>query len=149
MKKDQEKEKLKFENDEFYADSNFFIFAFANPEEDGERARKLLESVKKGELKIYTSYLTLDEVMWIIQHEKNKEESYNCAKIILSTPNIIFIEVNQEIISNSIDIYNKEKLDPRDAIHLASMQSKKIKTIVTTDSDFDKIKEIKRVDFRR
>ena len=149
MKKEQENQKSKFENYEFYADSNFFIFAFANPEEDGEKARKLLESVKKGELKIYTSYLTLDEVMWIIQHEKNREEAHNCAKIILSTPNVKFIEVNQEIISNSIDVYNKVSLDPRDAIHLVSMQSKKIKIIVSTDSDFDKIKEIKRIDFRR
>ncbi|MEK6873205.1 MAG: PIN domain-containing protein, partial [Nanoarchaeota archaeon] len=66
-----------------------------------------------------------------------------------STPNIIFIEVNQEIISNSIEIYNKVRLDPRDAIHLASMQSKKVISIVSTDSDFDEIKEIKRIDFRR
>ena len=52
-------------------------------------------------------------------------------------------------VSQAIEIYKKNKLDPRDAIHLAAMQSKKIKTIYSSDSDFDKIKEIKRIDFRK
>mgnify|MGYP001559091485 CR=1 FL=1 len=33
------------------------------------------------------------------------------------------------------------------AIHLASMQSKNIKVIISSDPDFDKIKDIKRIDF--
>jgi len=38
----------------------------------------------------------------------------------------------------------KYKLSPRDSIHIASALSKKTKTIVSDDEDFDHIKEIKR-----
>ena len=147
MKEEQKKQGLNLENNEAYGDSNFFILAFASLDEEGDKARLILESIKKGELKLYTSPLTVDEVMWVIQYEKNRETASNCAKMMLSTPNLEFIGTTQQIISDSIEIYNKEKLNPRDAIHLASMRSKKIKSIFTTDSDFDKIKDIIRIDF--
>jgi len=39
-------------------------------------------------------------------------------------------------------IQKKYQLFPRDATHLSQMQSMNISDIVTTDSDFDKIREI-------
>lgn len=149
IKKEQENPELEFEDNEIYADANFFIFAFANIDEEGEKARKILEYTREGKIKLYTSTLTIDEVMWIIQHEKNREKAGEIAKAIILTSNIELINVTYGIIDESINNYKKESLNPRDAIHLSSMQSKKIKTILSTDSDFDKIKGIKRLDFTK
>ncbi|MEK6973865.1 MAG: type II toxin-antitoxin system VapC family toxin [Nanoarchaeota archaeon] len=44
-----------------------------------------------------------------------------------------------------MDFIEKYGLKPRDAFHLAIMENFNIKEIVSDDSDFDKIKGIKRI----
>ncbi len=148
MKKEQEKPELKFEEEEAYADANLFI-SLLSLEKAGEAAREIIDNVKKGNVKVYTAALTIDEVLWTIQKKKGKEIAYTTAKIIMGLPNLEFIPVSSEIIGQSLEIYLKEGMHPRDAIHLASMKSKNIKTIISSDPDFDKIKGIKRVDFTK
>ena len=43
------------------------------------------------------------------------------------------------------DIFKKTTLDPRDAIHIASMKELGLSFIVSEDNDFDKVDRIKRV----
>lgn len=110
-KKEQEEQESEFENKEIYADTNFFIFAFATIEKEGEKARKILENAKEGISKIYTSALTIDEVMWAIQHKKDRKTAIEIARILISTPNIEIIEVSYKIIDTSINNYEKENLE--------------------------------------
>ena len=44
-----------------------------------------------------------------------------------------------------IDIFEKTILDPRDAVHIASMKELGLSLIVSEDADFDKVKGIERV----
>ena len=59
------------------------------------------------------------------------------------------LDINYEILKKMLEVYKNEKLDPRDSIHLATMQINKINIIISQDSDFDKIKQIKRIDFSK
>ena len=148
MKKEQEEQASKSREAELYFDTNVFVYAAADEGDIGEEARKILEETKNGKYRAFTSTLTIDEILWAIQKELNKVKEAKIAEDFLSMENLEFISVDLNIIKESINNY-KESLDPRDAIHLASMQSKKIKTILSTDSDFDKIKGIKRIDFTK
>lgn len=147
MKKEQEEQELFLKNNEVYVDANFFIYASTDLEKEGENARKIIDLIKKQEISVFTATLTIDEVLWAIQRKKDKETAYQSAQLILEMPQLKFIPVDIEIIRSSINIYKKENLHPRDAIHLAAMQSKNIKVIISSDPDFDKIKDIKRIDF--
>jgi predicted nucleic acid-binding protein len=51
--------------------------------------------------------------------------------------------VYPETVYKALDFMEKYKLKPRDAIHTASMVENGVKTIVTEDPDFVRIKEIK------
>lgn len=147
IKKEQEEQESKYK--EVYIDSNLFINSIINIEEKGEKARNVLEEIKKGDYKAHTSVLTLYEIMWIVQNEKDKETAYESVKIIIEIPNLNFIPADMELIRKEIEIYKTENLDPRNAIHLASMKEKNISIIISSDPDFDKIKGIKRVDFTK
>ena len=148
MKKEQKEQELTLEGD-FYIDSNFFITSVIDLGNEGESARSIIEEIKKGVLRGHTSTLTLDEVLWIVQREKNRDISYESAKIIIKIPNLNFIGVDEEIMKQGLEIYSKYGLNPRDAIHLACMKKLKLDKIVTADSDFDKIKDVKRIDFTK
>ncbi len=146
MKKEQE-EHISKENKEVYIDSNLFIFSIISIEKEGEKARAVIEKIKKGDYKAYTSILTIDEVLWIVQKEKDRETAYEGIKILIEIPNLNFLEVTGKIMREAIEIYKTEKLDPRDSIHLACMRDKNISSIISSDPDFDKIKDMKRIDF--
>ena len=45
----------------------------------------------------------------------------------------------------ALEFMEKYKLKPRDAFHVAIMENFGIKEIVSDDSDFDKVREIKRI----
>ena len=47
-------------------------------------------------------------------------------------------------LSQAQALISKYNLHPRDSIHVSSAIGKKIKTIISDDEEFDKIKEIKR-----
>lgn len=147
IKSEQEEQESQLKDKEIYVDANLLISSVIDIGEKGEKARSFIEEIKKGNYKAHTATLTLDEVMWIVQNEKDHEVAYETGKIITEIPNLNFLPINMEIIMKALEIYKTEKLDPRDSIHLASMKEKNLSIICSTDSDFDKIKDIKRIDF--
>lgn len=146
MKKKQEELELK--SKEIYIDANVFVYSVLDEKDIGENARNIIEKIKNNIFRGFTSTLTIDEILWAVQKQLGKEKAADIANDFISMTNLEFLSVGIDIIKNSINEY-KNSLDPRDAIHLASMQSKNIKIIVSSDSDFDKIKDIKRINFRK
>jgi len=148
MKKEQEGQASK-KIRKRYIDANLFIYATIDNESIGKRAKNILRKIKEGEYMAYTSTLTVDEFLWRVQKEIGKELAEQTVSIFFDLPNLELINIDKQIITSAIEIYKNEKLDPRDSIHLAAMKSKNIKAIISTDPDFDKIQNIKRVDFAK
>ena len=125
-----------------YVDANVFIYPILNNEDFGEKARKFLELVQQGEIDGITSVLTIDEVLWALQKFLGRKKASEVISTVLLYPNLFFVEVNKSIIADMLVLYTKENLDPRDAIHYATLSMKNLKTIASFDSDFKKIKGI-------
>ena len=133
----------------FYIDSNVFIFAYTEDKENGIVCRKILDLIIGGEINAFTSTLTFDEIFNKITKLKDKNTALMVSELFLNINNLNFIGVDLNIINNSLSLLRLYNLGPRDAIHLASMRIKNIKTIISSDPDFDKIKGIKRLDFSK
>jgi predicted nucleic acid-binding protein len=132
---------------EAYADANLFIYAAIDKGPIGQEARRILREVKKGKYKIYTATLTVDEFLWRVKKEAGRELAGKSADIFFTMLGLGLIDVSAKIVSDAVGLYKSEKLDPRDAIHLACMNYKNLKKIISSDPDFDKIRGIKRIDF--
>jgi uncharacterized protein len=131
-----------------YLDSNVFIYPVLYPEESQpkvKKAKQILADIENGELQAYTSTLTWDEVVWVVKKTMGKEEAVNQGKKLLGFPNLEFIAVDDSIIVRAQKLTEKYNLNPRDAIHCASAIEKKIKEVISDDSELDVIKEIKRI----
>ena len=137
------------EEKKVYIDANIFIYAAINRNEEGELSRKVLEKVKEGKLKAYTSALTFDEVFWKVKKERSKDDAIKISGAFLHFPNLRFIDVTYEITLLSLRIIKKYNLKPRDAIHAACCLVNNINTIITEDVDFDRVKELTRKSLRQ
>ena len=124
-----------------YLDSNVFIYAAINTEEIGKKARTLLQKIQQGDQKAATSVLTFDEVFWSIKKRK-PELAQETSYALLNFPNLEIIAADRKLALSALKIINEYNLAPRDALHAATAIASKANCIVSTDSHFDKIKEL-------
>ena len=130
-----------------YLDSNIFLLSVVNPKTDEQTiiCSKILKKIISNEILAATSLLTWDELVFIIKKTLGKDFARTEGKKFLNFPNLTFLKVDREIILKAQDLLTKYNLNPRDAIHAASALANKINEIISDDSDFDQIKEIKRI----
>jgi predicted nucleic acid-binding protein len=126
-----------------YLDANVFLNAILNREEEGEKARSIIQKLQKGEMAAACA-LSFDEVFWIVKKHRDFNKALRASKALLQTPNLTFLKVDDETLWSALSLAEKYRLAPRDAIHLACALNNGISTIISEDEDFDKIKEIKR-----
>ncbi len=131
-----------------YLDSNVFIYPVLynlESEPKAQKAKNILSSVEAGELEAYTSTLTWDEVVWVVSKTMGRSEAVNVGKKLLGFPNLKFIDVDALVVCSAQRLIEKNKINPRDAIHVACALEKKITDIISDDSELDVIKEIHRI----
>lgn len=127
-----------------YLDSNIFIHSLIGDDSRSNSCSEVTTNIIKKEINAGTSILTWDEFFYAIKKEIGKEKALEESKTFLSMPNLVFFNATSEIILKAQSLIEKYNLDPRDAIHAATAIINKCDSIVSDDSDFDKIKEIKR-----
>jgi hypothetical protein len=130
-----------------YVDSNVFIYpVIYGPEaqEKARNAREILLRIEKGELKAYTSTLTWDEVVWVVGRALGRDDGTSQGRKLLGFPNLEFIDVDKRTLSSAQMLLDKYQLKPRDSLHLASAMNKNIKTVISDDEEFDRVKEVER-----
>jgi len=128
-----------------YLDSNAFIWANLYNDKKAENARQLLDRIITGEEFSATSTLTFDEVFWIVKKERGFDIAMESGKALLEMRNLILLEVNDTVVWRAYNLMDEYRLEPRDAIHVACALVNGIHTMVSEDSDLDKVKEIERI----
>jgi uncharacterized protein len=135
-----------------YLDSNVFIVPVLYgaggatvSSRKTESAKKLLASIENGKTVGYTSWLTWDEVIWVVLKTLGRPDALETGQKLLNFPNLRFIDAGEMVISASQHLVDTYELGPRDAIHCSSAISRGLSRIISDDSDLDKVKEIKRI----
>ena len=90
----------------------------------------------------------MDEIAWAVKKLSNYDNAIEYCEKIIELPNLEILSLPSSLVPKIIK-YMKLGIKPRDAIHIATMLEHGIFTIVSDDSDFDKIKEIERLDFAK
>lgn len=149
-----------------YLDTNIFYLFFFEDKKFSPGVKKVLESIQKGEERGLTNCLTFDELAYAILMDLIAQKySIRPSQKIRETPEVIleFLpkikEVFETILSfKNIEIAEASKgtvavipqlmeklLLPRDCIHYQTMKEYDCRKILSTDSDFDRLKDVERV----
>jgi len=128
-----------------YFDTNVLVYATVNNGPKGDVCRKIIEESINKKSKIYTSSLTWDEFTYSIWKKEGKEKAIIQGENFLKIPLLKLINADALVVYKAQSLVKEYGLKPRDAIHAATAILNDIKEIATDDSDFDKIKELKRI----
>jgi hypothetical protein len=130
-----------------YLDSNVFIYPViyqAQAQRKAERAIEILRNVEGGKLSAHTSTLTWDEVVWVVSKTMGRSEGISQGQKLLGFPNLQFVAADENVVTHAQRLMDKYRMSPRDSIHVASALEKRIRSVISDDTDFDQVKEIKR-----
>ena len=128
-----------------YIDANIFLLAILYDDEKSLRAKKVLIDISESRMKAATSALTWDEITWAIRKFVSPDKSIEEGEKFIKFPNLRIISFSQKELEESQNLMKKYNLKPRDSIHAATAIMAGEKTMISDDSDFDRIKELKRI----
>jgi predicted nucleic acid-binding protein len=130
-----------------YLDTNIFIYPHTGDDAKSDVCISILQKATSQEIKAGTSILTWDEFQHVLKKEYPEKEKYKAieqSKDLLTNSGIVWFEATKEIIEKAQELTEKYNIKPRDAIHAATAILNGCTEVISDDSDFDKIKEIKR-----
>ena len=128
-----------------YIDASVFIAAACDTGKDGDASERFLEDVHAGAHRAYTSTLTVDEMLWVVKKTLGREEAAKAAKLLFNLSHLGLVDATGSIVSDAVEVFLHERVEPRDAIHVATMRSRRVVHIASLDADFDSVKGIKRL----
>jgi hypothetical protein len=128
--------------DKKYIDANIFIQGILR---EDNKSKEIVLKIANNEFIGVTSVLSWDEVVFIVRKFLGKDIAKREGYKFFRLPNIIFADAKKEIIMKAQKLVEEYDLKPRDAIHAATAINLDINEIISEDDDFDKIKELKRI----
>ena len=129
-----------------FIDANIFLeIIFAdNKMKDCE---EFLHKVRNDKINIFTSDYILCTCLMPIEKKSHLPDNLRKFMLILDNLNELEIMVpSPDAIYTAFEIMEKYKLDFDDALVVGTMKSLGIEKLVSFDKDFDKVKEIERVE---
>jgi len=129
----------------YFIDANIFL-EIELEDEKKEECKKFFQRIIDGKEKSLTS----DFILYSILLELIKKSTIKRAKEFLifleEIKNIEIFHPSSEIISQALDTMKRYGVDFDDALVVSIMAEAKIRKLVSFDKDFDKIKEIERIE---
>ncbi len=133
-------------SESIFIDTNIFLYTVG-----GEHPLKLgsiaiIHRIRDGEIKAVIDTEIIQEILYHFQTIKQLPIGIKLARDAVSVSSRI-LPVEEIDLSLAIELLESHpEIQTRDAIHAATMIHNGIKEIVSTDSHFDLISEIKRID---
>jgi len=131
-----------------YLDSNVFLFALLYDDKDLSEtffAKDLLKGIIEHKVQACSSVLTWDEVVYVVRKKFGLRESVLAGEKILRFPNLKLVETDLEVMTIAQTLLDNYSVRPRDAIHAATALYSRVDFIISEDSDFDRIKQCRRL----
>ena len=125
-----------------YLDANIWIYALEDVAEYSDSLVALFEAAEKGSLMIFTSELTLAEVLVrsIRENDMAKQTAYTEA--ITDTGNTTAVPVSRSILLEAAKVRSETRLKLPDAIHAASAIASNCTTFLTNDKQFRTVQDL-------
>lgn len=130
-----------------FVDTNVFLrFLLADHPQQSSRCKKLFEQAAKGKVMLITSELVVAEIAWVLSSfykESHQSVAQKLRQIIMFKGLTI---PNREVLLLATQKFESQKLDFIDAYNYALAIKNKVRKIYSYDKDFDKLKELQRLE---
>ena len=133
--------------DEAYLDTNIPFNAILGDREFGGACAGVLTDIEDETLHVCASVLVVLELANAIRKIGRAREMERRTEALTSLP-IRFCVLSEPIVFEGVRLAQGAGVSPYDGTHVATMLALGVDTIISTDRDFDRFEEVKRIDPR-
>jgi hypothetical protein len=128
-----------------FLDTNIFLYAAGPSHPLREVCAKVLLRVADGALDATINSEVVQEILYVLTRRGRREDALTLAHHLTSLfPDLL--PVTREDIAVACDVLRQyPRLSVRDAIHTATMLRNGLETVVSVDSDFDQVSQVRRL----
>ena len=128
-----------------FLDTNIFLYAAGAEHPQRDACAAVLRKVAEGKLDATVNSEVLQEILHVLTRRGRREAGTSLAGYVAALfPDLL--PVTRDDILEACDLVRRHrKLHVRDAVHAATMMRNGIRRIVSVDSGFDSIPEIRRL----
>lgn len=130
-----------------YLDSNVVFYATSADRVFGTPCSRILEEIQSGRLRAIASALIVAEVANTMRRAGKVKGMERVAAALTSLP-IRFYDVTDSLVLDGIRVAREYDVSPYDGVHAATMLAAGVQIIVSTDTDFDRVESVRRLDPR-
>ncbi|OGW15875.1 MAG: hypothetical protein A2035_06475 [Nitrospirae bacterium GWA2_42_11] len=127
-----------------FLDSNILMYSLGSSHSLKAPCMKILEKIRSSKIQVCTNTEVFQEILYRYYSLDKKELAHQACKLLEDITDPI-LSVSQEDITKAIALLKQYSINVRDAVHAATMLNNDIRHIISTDTHFDQIPEIKRI----
>jgi hypothetical protein len=132
-------------NDVIFLDANIIMYAIGKEHPLRNPCRKILEQIKNGTIEVVSCTEVIQEILYRYFSLKMPEIAKEASLAVKTICSQIYPVTIEETGLALELLLNNPSIGTRDAIHAATMMNHGINRILSTDSHFDSIAGIERV----
>ena len=129
-----------------FIDTNVIMYTVGRKHKYKDPCSLLIQKIAKENITVASDTEVLQEILyryWLIREFERAEETYSDFRKLVS----LMFPITTDDVDLALELLQGYRnIQPRDAIHAAVMLNNGLTTIYSTDSHFDEIKGIKRID---
>ena len=128
-----------------FLDTNIFLYAAGASHPLREACAKVLRRVADGSLDATINSEVVQEILYVLTRRGRREDALKLADHLTSLFPDLLAVTRDDVVGACELLRQYPRLSVRDAVHVGTMLRNGIKTVVSVDSDFDQVSEIRRV----
>ena len=128
-----------------FLDTNIFLYAAGGSHARRDACAKVLRRVADGTLEATTNSEVVQEVLYVLARRGRRDDGLKLARHVTALFADLLPVTRDDMVEVCELLRRYPALAVRDAIHVSTMLRNGVTTLVSVDSDFDQVSEIRRV----
>jgi len=129
-----------------FLDTNIFLYAAGASHPLRGACTNVLRRVADGNLDATINSEVVQEILYVLTRRGRRDDALKLAGYLASLFPDLLAVTRDDVVEACELLYQYPRLSVRDAIHVGTMLCNGLETVVSVDSDFDQVSEIRRVD---
>ncbi|MHB8654631.1 MAG: type II toxin-antitoxin system VapC family toxin [Terriglobia bacterium] len=130
---------------QIFLDTNIFLYAAGTSHPHREACAKVLRRVADGTLDATINSEVVQEILYVLARRGRREDALTLARHLTALFPDLLAMTRDDVVGACDLLRRYPRLSVRDAVHVATMLQNGLTTVVSVDSDFDQVSEIRRV----
>jgi predicted nucleic acid-binding protein len=129
-----------------FLDANVFLYALGGDSPQRQPCRAVIDAIAGGDLDAVTSTEVLQEILHVRRRRADLANAIHAARTAAAVVTEVLSVTGEDLVSACTTLERHPHMSVRDAVHVAVMNVARVHTLISTDTDFDAVREIKRID---